>query len=428
MAIGKSATKSLASGSRARPAQCQPPDLDLRRVEIPPSDTMKNRIRRYAGCAAIAAAAIGCVREPKEPDQAVDRTLADTGYFAVIDTLWEPDGGYTSIDAIAARSDGTIAVADGGSARLFLIEAPGDKGRQIARHGDGPGELRRASAATFLTDGRLLVRDLVLSRLNTYGRDGAYREQVPVPPSELVGQSALRVVDGTHPLTGIVGPPRGPAEQRSMTYETIEGFGLNPQHVSMPYDMAEQCPVVYMPGAPRVRFGYAPLPVFALLSNGGTVVGCAATQRLELRRPDATFKRLDIGSATVQRTAAEREELKAAFVQLMRRESKSWQWQGSDVPELHPAFSRVYAGDDGSIWVRTPRPSVRCETEEKCVWRARHGFTVFDESGGLFGVFDLPPGLVWQIDPVLSRASILAVGEAQDGREVILRLLPGKNH
>lgn len=373
-------------------------------------------------CASILAAATGCnVNAP-----IVARGLGDTTALEIVDTLWEPQGGYGRIDGLAISSEGALAVADGGSeARLFVIDKLGN-GRQVARGGSGPGELRRVSSLAFLDDGSLLVRDMVLARINVYGKDGQYRNQIATPSSELVGQAAMRILEGKYPFVGVAGPPRGPAEERAWALESVDGFGLDARHLDIPYDVVEQCPVVYMQGRERVRFGYAPKPVFVMLRSGATVAGCGRNGWVDLRRFGQAMLRLNLGGDRVERTATERDELKAAFSELIRREVSDWQWSGPDIPEYHPYFSGVYAGEDGSVWIRTPRPSERCTAEDKCAWKLRYGLTVYAESGTLVGVFDVPKELIWRVDPTFAAQQVVAVIEAGDGREAIVRLAVGQ--
>jgi hypothetical protein len=95
---------------------------------------------------------------------------------------------------------------------------------------------------------------------------------------------------------------------------------------------------------------------------------------------------------------------------------------GPDIPETHPSFSRVLAGDDGSIWLKTPRPSERCESDDVCAWRVRSGFSVFDSVGHQLQVVELPSGFSFRVEPSLAISHVIAVVQSADGVQHVARL------
>lgn len=322
--------------------------------------------------------------------------------------LWEPKNGYVRIDALAVAADGRVAVYDAGASTMYVVAADGTSGRVVGGHGAGPGELGQVSAVAFLSDGRLVARDFILSRLAVFSPEYAPVGHIPVPPSELMGQRALRVVRGSNVLIGTTGPRRGKFETSSFSYQAVDSLKTGNEHVDLPPDVAEECAVEYMEGEPRVKVG-KPEPQLSVLASGSTVVACASSGRLELRRTGKPTQKLVVPSVEVPLTEQERSESRASFAALMQREVPGWTWRGPDVPRTHPPFRQVFAGDDGTVWLKTPRPSTRCAREDRCAWRVRSGLSLYDTTGVLVAEINVPLNFSFRTDPVLTSRSIVSV-------------------
>ena len=349
-------------------------------------------------------------------------TQLDTVSLAEGTKLWEPGDGYLRIEAIAKAKDGRIAIFDAGGPALYVLDRDGLNGTKISRLGSGPGEYRHISSLLFLADGRLVARDMLLSRLMILSADYATASHHPVPYSELSGQNAMRSLDGSTIIVSQSGPPRGSFELASISWQVVDTVGQDNRHVELPADIAEQCPISYLYGTPPVRDNYSPEPLLTILPTGGVVVGCASSRRLELRRNGMPTRVLGIDGEPVQRSTKERSELKARFTALMQREVRGWSWQGPDIPPTHPLFLRALGGDDGSIWVKTPRASERCkEPMLECAWRNRSGFMVYDSSGVPFRIVNVPPEFRFRVDPVLSLKELVAVVVDDDETPHVVR-------
>lgn len=351
----------------------------------------------------------------------------DTVLLAGGTALWEPRDGYARIDAIARAKDGRTAIFDAGGPALYIVDRDGRTGRKISRSGSGPGEYRHISALLFLDDGRLVAKDMLLSRLMIMSTDYAVLSHLSVSPSELLGQNALRSLDGTKIVVSQSGPPRGGFELSTVSWQVVDTTSRDNRHVDLPADIAEQCPIVYLSSDPPVRNSYAPEPQLTLLPTGGVVVGCASSRRLELRRSGRPVRVLELQGEPVERSVQERVESKERFTGLVRREVPGWSWQGSDIPTAHPPFLRTLSGNDGSIWLKTPRPSERCsETEPECAWRTRSGFTVYDSSGVPVRVVNVPKRFSFRVDPVLSLDEVTAVVLDDEDLPHVIRFRLGK--
>ena len=92
--------------------------------------------------------------------------------IAVVDSIGIESGDscytFAAIAGLEALPEDRIAVLDQVRCCVLVYSADGEFIGQVSRTGEGPGELRMPQYMTLLSDGRLAVMDMVLSRLSLF--------------------------------------------------------------------------------------------------------------------------------------------------------------------------------------------------------------------------------------------------------------------
>ncbi len=88
-------------------------------------------------------------------------------------------GALGNVSGLAARSDGSVLVAEQSPARIVEFDADGSFRRVIARDGSGPGEVRMPEIA--LMGDTLVVFDPPAARVSWFDPDGRVLRSLPVP-------------------------------------------------------------------------------------------------------------------------------------------------------------------------------------------------------------------------------------------------------
>ena len=85
------------------------------------------------------------------------------------------------------------------------------------------------------------------------------------------------------------------------------------------------------------------------------------------------------------------------------------------LPRVYPAYSAVYAGEDGNVWVRRWLPA----SENRSV------FDVFSRDGTLLTAVQLPSFILIEPTPILSMSGVVAVlKDPLTGADGIVRFVP----
>ena len=101
----------------------------------------------------------------------------------------------------------------------------------------------------------------------------------------------------------------------------------------------------------------------------------------------------------------------------MRQTDPAWSWDGDPIPDSKPPYSTIYAGEDGTLWVRVSQPAVKREdpahdpTDPESIadeWREPWLFDVFDEDGRYLGAVRAPDAFRAYPRPIFTRDVVLA--------------------
>jgi len=156
---------------------------------------------------------------------------------------------------------------------------------------------------------------------------------------------------------------------------------------------------------------------FAVLSPHGYFIhGISTDYSLTLLRPGAPV-RIEKAWDPVPVTAGERREGEEQTTRNMRQTEPGWDWNGPPIPDVKPPYRYVYAGEDGTVWVRVSRPGVRHDdldydpTDPDAVreeWSEPIVFDVFEEDGRYLGAVRAPEDFSPYPAPIFTRDEVLA--------------------
>jgi hypothetical protein len=110
---------------------------------------------------------------------------------------WES---FAHLGHLAFDADDNLYILDRGAGKVFVFDSTGRHIRSFARSGQGPGELAFPLQLAVTREGTVVVSDLRKRAFSLFGRDGAYRDELPFEYTRGVGGMEVR----PHPGGGFV--------------------------------------------------------------------------------------------------------------------------------------------------------------------------------------------------------------------------------
>ena len=344
---------------------------------------------------------------------------------------------FGDVVSVAMGSDGTIYVMDRQVPALRVYEPNGTYRTTLGRGGEGPGEYQRPDGGlNVLSDGRIVLRDPSNARMQVYSPEGEAvdtwrirgnfntsrrmvvdREDrshalILLDPEARVTDWRTGLVqinpDGTAGDTLVI--PDTPWEEPTIeaSHETEDGH-TNMSVNSVPFGPTEN----------------------AVLSPAGYFIhGISTEYALTYLREDGPALRVEKEFTPVAVASGEREEEEADAIRNMRYTDPNWRWNGPPIPHEKPPYSRFYAGDDGTVWVRVHQPARKVEdpsydpTDPDAIpdeWREPLLFDVFDQDGSYLGAVRAPDGLGTYPQPVFTRDWVLGIVRDQFDVQTVVR-------
>lgn len=393
---------------------------------------------------AVAATALGCSGESSSERargwQAVRDSVGDTLVVRTVSgSVWgdtarlvpevsigmlegPPEYTFGQVYSLAVGPDGTIYVVDRHVPALRVYEPDGTYRTTFGRGGGGPGEYQQPDGGlNVLSDGRVLLRDPANARIQVFEPDGtpagAWRIRGGFNTSNRMIVDSL---DRTYTIllmdpeaevrdwrSGLVriGPDGTPGDTLLLPDTGFEAPRLEARHET---DGGVNVSINSVPFAPGE---------FAVLSPRGWFIhGISTEYFLTLLRPDGPI-RIEKDWEPVPVAAGEKREEEDQATRNMRLTEPGWDWDGPPIPDAKPPFRNVYAGEDGTVWVRVSRPGVRRDdpdydpTDADAVreeWSEPVVFDVFDEDGRYLGAVRPPEDFSLYPHPVFARDRVLA--------------------
>ncbi len=271
--------------------------------------------------------------------------------------------------------------------------------------GQGPGEYLDPTAVAVAPDGRILVLDGQAGRTQVYSADGA----------TLDTWSTLGAACCAWPLRfDADGFPWFPTRKRHPdTFELINGvraFGPDgPVGENIPLFASEVPEVSVSVGGRRISLQFGPRLSWTPAGRASILSGIGDEYRFQLEQDGKVILRVEKYWEPLPVDPAHTEWQRRLIVARGRRFEPGWNWNGSELPEHHPAYFSLISTSGGGFWVsRAGKPQRltdcvddplaaadggRAAASNGC-WRYVWILDAFDKDGKFLGEIDTPLNLM----------------------------------
>jgi hypothetical protein len=339
------------------------------------------------------------------------------------------------ITAIAMGPDGRIYATDGQRLALRVFDAELQPLAIWGRGGSGPGELLNPDGGlAVLTNGRVAVRDPGNARLQLFDGEGRPAGELLVIPGGLrtrdnVGRQADTL------LSRVVVDASGPIDSWSYGLARISPDGTVLDTLQLPTPALPPQRLVARGGnnTAELPLPFAATSLWAWHPNGGFAT--ARGDRYAITWPgEGGYVRAEREVNAAPVTGAEAAQERAYVSQGLRWLDPSWTWEGPDIPGSKPHITRLFTGEDGSVWVlregeAQERDDPDYDPEDPASvdrrLRSRLTFDVFDATGGFLGSLDVPDGLQLQPQPVFDASGLIGLELDDSGVPRLVRYRRG---
>jgi hypothetical protein len=320
---------------------------------------------------------------------------------------------FSSIRAFTVDRRGNVFVADGGTSTVRKFDARGEHVMTFGGEGSGPGELRFAQGMGILPDGRIVVRDSRLLRINVYDSTGHSVDHWPFLGHGVFGPGAGISVDSLGNVYTQVSTSSADATRPSVAIVRWTPAGQAIDTLPRPDRYDIQCPYQMLEGGMPVPQTPGPVSAF---SARGYLMGCNDTYEFDHIAFDGTVRRLTRDWSPVPISDAERDFWTKGLTADFQSRQPDWHWSGTAVPDRKPAYRSFVGGDEGRIWVKVARPSASAPRPERMpdfypetFYGEAIGYDVFAANGQYLGPVNVPMGFRDQPDPVFRADTVWAV-------------------
>jgi hypothetical protein len=175
-----------------------------------------------------------------------------------------------------------------------------------------------------------------------------------------------------------------------------------------------------VPFSPTYQWTFSPLGYF--------IAGVSNRYAVDLHRPDGTVLRIGRDIEPIAVSSEESADAETRTTASMRRTEPDWKWNGPGIPDVKPAYRRIFAGQDGRIWVQLSMPGEEVpvtEEEERTARTSGPGriggrmpsarfvepvvFDVFEPDGRYIGQVRAPRGFSLNPQPIARGDYVWAV-------------------
>lgn len=297
------------------------------------------------------------------------------------------------ITELVPDGEGGVYAFDDRVPAIRHFNAEGTYIKTIGAQGSGPGEYEDIILGMdHLPDGRLIVRDPRNRRFTMYTRDGEFSEQWGLD-SGLYTSRAMYVDRQGQVYARIVTS----RPQQDQPFETgllrLDGSGLPVDTLHAPS----------MPGDELPPSGFFSVGVvWDLHPDGYVVVGRSDAYAIELRKPEGTLV-LQRDLERVELNSEERAEWEAVREWQIETQGQFMSQLPPPTPSVKPFYRSIYAGEDGSIWVRRYVEAVKHDRAGEPAppegappprtWREPVVYDVFQDDGTFLGEVHVPEGV-----------------------------------
>lgn len=344
------------------------------------------------------------------------------------------DGGKSPLAGVGSvyASREEVYVADTRAPAVRVYSRTGEYLRQVGREGQGPGEyLHPNGVIGTLEETVVMDPSGGNARLQFFDREGRYLRQVLVPSNVVGGGVFFRDSRGNIYLR--VGANRETDDGgRDLFWGyalvTPNGSVAEPVFMKRAHSPGTEAWQMRLPdGKPLGAVPYAPEAHWAVGPDGVVVDGVSSEYRLTISHPSRLDTIVVRDVPRVQVTAGERAYREAVMTAAVRRFYPNWTWDGPEIPDDKPAFSRIKVAQTGEIWVirQGPGEVVECPPEilksnwSGTCWEDRLFADVYTPTGVLLGEVRLPTEVGDLEIAFLSSDFILARAEEPSGNHSV---------
>lgn len=391
------------------------------------------------GCGSETSDSVG-LRRSQRGDTTVVRTAlrAETGgpgAWVPEVTIGEVDGPpervFGRVRAIVAGVDGRIYVLDGQVPTVRVFDADGAYRSSWGRQGQGPGELQGPDAGLIdLPDGRLVVRDPGNARLQLYSPQGDNAGTWPVITGQYINRRAFGLQGDTLLNPDLVNPADPLPEWRpGLVRIAPDGSVLDTLAIPATGRRAHRFVARVGGNAAEIDLPFDATEHWAWHPGGYLVLGVGDEYAITLDRPEGPL-RIEGEVEPVQVSSQEEAQEEERVLNAMRWLDRGWRWDGPRIPDTKPAFSGIWTGRDGRIWVlregegyESDDPSYDPEDpfDTEIRWRSERFVDAFEPDGTFLGTAILPRDLDLRVPPVLRGDRMWAVTRDDLGVQRVVR-------
>lgn len=286
------------------------------------------------------------------------------------------------------RDDGTLVVANAGSAEIRYFDPHGTHLRSVGRRGDGPGEFKQLMWLDEYRGDSLIVYDAV-RRLSILGPDGGYGRSLtfsavggggtatPIAPfadGSILGRLTIMV----GPSEVVTGMRRGDAMYGR--FSAADG-ALIDSLATLP---GEERHLLVEPTMLMVTTPVLGAETYAAVHGDQLFLGYSGEQEVRAYGMDGTLRRLIRRSqGAVPVTSGELDRLVEARLEAVddaaARQRMAEVLTSMPSPEFRPAYSALMTDAEGNLWMR-----------ETVLPGEPNGWTIFDPDARMLGTIELP--------------------------------------
>lgn len=338
--------------------------------------------------------------------------------------------------SLAVAPDGSIYVVDRQAMALRKFGVDGSYLGTFGREGAGPGEYSGPDGGLgVLPDGRVVIRDPANARMQVFAADGEPFTTWPVrsgfnTSNPIVVDTAGYVYSQVlmDPEAGITEWKMGLVALDPETGEAVDTIPAPEWDFETPRLTASRegsTSITSLPFSPSSSWVMSPL--------GYMIGGLSTRYAIDLYRDDGTVLQIQRASNAIPVQAGEKANRREQTIWNMRQTEPGWSWSGPAIPDSKPPFRRVFAGQDGRIWVllnqeaeaiadedvvESTEPNARPATR----WTEPVVFDVFEPDGTYLGAVRAPDGFSIYPAPVFDGDQVWGVVRDEFDVQYITRL------
>ncbi|MEJ2481753.1 MAG: hypothetical protein P8049_01130 [Gemmatimonadota bacterium] len=312
----------------------------------------------------------------------------------------EPEYQFGQISGIGITSDGRIVVSDMQGQHVKVFAADGTYERTFGEAGSGPGQFGQQAGPVLVGRGdTILVPDIQNQRVARMTADGddlgtfrvGFEAGVPIR-WEMRADGALVTQLRKLNLPNTPGEPD--------TLDAIVSRGYDGVIADTIFMVPAGKTFSFAGGQPEFHF-FSPEPIWALLPDGGIVLGTNDEYRFVFYGPDGAPTRIvSIPSEPDMVTEEDREIFVSTLESLWGQAGVPPQGieqlkSGISFEDRFPAFTQALIGPDGTLWVQKIRALSEMSAEEKESFNPLQNigsaeWDVFDSGGRYLGIVEMP--------------------------------------